>query len=207
MSATGANLVKDLRDKTGAGFMECKKALEESSNDLDKAVEYLRKRGLAAASKKAGRAANDGKVHAYIHSTGKIGVLLEVNCETDFVARTDDFQQFVNDVAMHIAATNPKYLTKECVPPTDIEKEKEIFKAQAAATGKTGPVLEKIAEGKIGKFYEENCLLHQSFVKDPSKSIEALLKETIAKLGENIEIKRYARFQLGDGAKGNSCRV
>ena len=201
MSNVNANTVKELREKTGAGFMECKKALEESQNDMDKAVEYLRKRGLAAAAKKAGRAANEGRIHSYIHGNAKIGVLLEVNCETDFVARTDQFQGFVNDVAMHIAAANPRYLSKDEVSAEDVEKEKVIFRAQAEASGKKGPVIDKIVEGKIGKFYEEACLLHQAFVKDPDKKIEDLVKEMIAKLGENISIRRFVRYQLGEGAK------
>lgn len=198
--AVDANLVKELREKTGAGFMECKRALEASDANLDKAMTYLRERGLAAAAKKAGRSANDGRIHSYIHGTGKIGVLVEVNCETDFVARTDDFVNFVNDVAMHIAAANPRYLDKESVPAADVEKEKDIFRVQAEQSGKKGPVIEKILEGKIGKFYEENCLIHQKFVKDPDKTIESLTKEAIAKLGENIAIKRYARFMLGETA-------
>jgi elongation factor Ts len=180
--------------------MECKKALEESGDDLEKAMEWLRKKGLASAAKKAGRAANDGLVHAYIHSTGKLGVLVEVNCETDFVARTEQFQAFVNDIAMHVAAANPRWLNKEEVPANEVEKEKAIFVAQAQATGKPPQVIEKIAEGKIGKFYEENCLLHQAFVKDPDKKIEDVVKEAIAKLGENIAIKRFVRFQLGETA-------
>ena len=195
-----ANSVKELREKTGAGFMECKKALLESGNDMDKAIDYLRKRGLAAASKKAGRAANEGRIHSYIHSNGKVGVMVEVNCETDFVARTDDFQTFVNDLALHVAAANPRYLNKEAVPTDEIEKEKSIFKAQAQNSGKPPAVLDKIAEGKINKFFEENCLLHQGFVKDPDKKIEDLVKETIAKLGENIQIARFVRYQLGETA-------
>ena len=195
-----ANTVKELREKTGAGFMECKKALLESGNDMDKAIEYLRKRGLAAAAKKAGRVANEGRIHSYIHSTGKLGVMVEVNCETDFVARTDAFQSFVNDVAMHVAAASPKYLTKEEVPAEDMEKEKAIYRAQAEASGKKGPVVDKIAEGKLNKYFEETCLLQQAFVKDPDKTIEALTKEAIAKLGENIAIKRFVRFQLGETA-------
>lgn len=197
---TSANHVKELRERTGAGFMECKRALEESGNDMDKAIEYLRKRGLAAAVKKAGRAANDGRIHSYIHSNNKIGVLVEVNCETDFVARTDDFQRFVNDIAMHVAAANPRWLSKEQVPTSDVEKEKELFKAQAAQSGKPPQVIDKIAEGKLTKFLEENCLLQQAFVKDPDKSIEEIVKAAIAKLGENIMIARFVRFQLGETA-------
>jgi len=192
--------VKELREKTGAGFMECKKALMESGNDMEKAIDYLRKKGLASASKKAGRAANEGRIHSYIHSNGKVGVMVEVNCETDFVARTDDFQTFVNDVALHIAAANPRYLNKEAVPEADTEKEKSIFRAQAEQSGKKGPVVDKIAEGKLGKYFEENCLMQQAFVKDPDMKIEDLVKAAIAKLGENIMIARFARFQLGETA-------
>lgn len=194
-----AVLVKELREKTGAGFMDCKKALLESGNDIEKAMTYLREKGLAAAAKKAGRAAHDGRVMAYIHGEGKIGVLVEVNCETDFVARTDEFQALVRDVAMHIAAAAPKYLNKESVPASDLEKEKAIFKVQAEESGKKGPVVDKIVEGKISKFYEEHCLVHQKFVKDPNLTIEALIKNAIAKLGENMAVRRFARFQLGEG--------
>lgn len=195
---TEASLVKELRDKTGAGFMDCKKALSESGNDLDKAVTYLREKGLAAAAKKAGRAANEGRVVSYIHGDGKIGVLVELNCETDFVARTDEFQELGRNLAMHVAAANPRYLNKEAVPAEDLEKAKSIFRVQAEESGKKGPVVEKIVEGKIGKFYEEVCFLHQKYVKNPDFTIEQLLKESIAKLGENMSIKRYARFQLGE---------
>lgn len=178
--------------------MDCKKALAETGNDLDKAMEFLRLKGIASASKKAGRSANDGRVTSYIHGTGKIGVLLEVNCETDFVAKTDDFGAFVNNVAMHIAAAAPRWLNKEQVTPADLEKEREIFRTQAAESGKPAQVIEKIVEGKIGKFYDENCLLHQKYVKEPEKTIEDLTKEAIAKLGENISIRRFVRFQLGE---------
>jgi elongation factor Ts len=181
--------------------MDCKKALLESGNDIEKAMTYLREKGLAAAAKKAGRAANEGRVQSYIHGDGKIGVLVEVNCETDFVARTDEFQNLVRDIAMHIAAASPRYLDKDGVPAEDLEKEKAIFRVQAEESGKKGPVVEKIVEGKIGKFYEENCLVNQKFVKDPELSIEALLKNAIAKLGENMAIKRFVRFQLGESAK------
>lgn len=195
-----ANLVKELRERTGAGMMDCKKALVETKGDLDKAISFLREKGLASAAKKAGRAANDGRIHSYIHGTGKVGVMVEVNCETDFVARTDDFLAFVNDVAMHIAAANPRYLSKESVPADDVEKEKAILRAQAASSGKPAAVIEKMIEGRLGKFFEEMCLLQQKFVKDPDKTIEDLVKEHVAKLGENISIKRFARFQLGETA-------
>jgi elongation factor Ts len=193
-----ADMVKELRERTGAGFMDCKKALAETSNDLEKAIEFLRQKGLAAASKKAGRAANDGRIAYYVHGNSKIGVLVEVNCETDFVAKTDEFGNFASNIAMHVAAASPRYLNKESVPAADVEKEKEIIRAQAVESGKSGPVLDRIVEGKIGKFYEDNCLLHQKYVKDPDKTVEDLVKETIAKLGENIGIRRFARFQLGE---------
>jgi elongation factor Ts len=192
------NLVKELRERTGAGMMDCKKALVETKGDLDKAITFLREKGLASAAKKAGRAANDGRIHSYIHGNGKVGVLVEVNCETDFVARTDDFLAFVNDVAMHIAAANPRYLTKEVVPAADVEKEKAILRTQAEGSNKPAAVIEKMVEGRLSKFFEEMCLLQQRFVKDPDKTIEALVKEQIAKLGENISIKRFVRFQLGE---------
>jgi len=194
------NLVKELRERTGAGMMDCKKALVETNGDLDKAITFLREKGLASAGKKAGRAANDGRVHSYIHGTGKVGVLVEVNCETDFVARTDDFVSFVNDVAMHVAASNPRYLQKEAVPAEDVEKEKAILRAQAEGSNKPAAVIEKMVEGRLSKFFEEMCLLQQKFVKDPDKTIETLVKEQIVKLGENISIKRFARFQLGETA-------
>lgn len=198
---TEANLVKELREKTGAGFMDCKKALAQSGNDMEKAIVFLREKGLAAAAKKLGRAANEGRVSSYIHGEGKIGVLVEVNCETDFVARTDEFQEFVRNIAMHIAAASPRYLNKESVPAADIESEKAIFIKQAEESGKKGPVLEKIAEGKINKFFEENCLVHQRYVKDPDQTVEELVKAQVAKLGENISIKRYVRFQVGETSK------
>src|SRR4051812_12774039 len=196
-----AGLVKELREKTGAGMMDCKKALAETSGDFEKAVEYLRKKGIASASKKAGRMTKEGAVTSYIHGEGKVGVLLEVNCETDFVARTEQFRAFVKDIAMHIAAAQPQWARPEEVPADLLAKEKEIAVAQMQASGKPAAVLEKIAEGKIKKFYEDNCLIQQTFVKDPNKTIEQLLKETIATLGENITIRRFARFVLGEGVK------
>lgn len=203
-----ATLVKELRERTGAGFMDCKKALVESGNDIEKAMTYLREKGLAAAAKKAGRAAHEGRIQSYIHGEGKIGVLVEVNCETDFVARTDEFQALVKDIAMHIAAASPRYLDKTSVPESDLEKEKAIFRVQAEESGKKGPVVEKIVEGKMGKFYEENCLVHQRFVKNPDLTVEALLKNAIATLGENMTIRRFARFQVGEGASAkNECSV
>jgi elongation factor Ts len=196
-----ASLVKELREKTGAGMMDCKKALSETSGDFEKAIDYLRKKGIASAAKKAGRATKEGSVSAYIHGEGKVGVLLEVNCETDFVARTEQFRQFVKDVSMHIAAANPQWVRSEEVPAEVLAKEKEIAVAQMQASGKPAAVLEKIAEGKVKKFFEDTCLLNQLFVKDPSKKVEDLLKETIATLGENISIRRFTRFALGEGLK------
>ena len=202
-----AGLVKELREKTGAGMMDCKKALMETSGDFEKAVEYLRKKGIASAAKKAGRMTKEGAVTSYIHGEGKVGVLLEVNCETDFVARTEQFRQLVKDLAMHIAAANPQWVRPEEIPSEIIAKEKEIAVAQMQASGKPAAVLEKIAEGKIKKFYEDNCLLHQVFVKDPNKTIEQLLKEAIATLGENISVRRFARFVLGDGLKETAAEA
>ena len=202
-----AGLVKELREKTGAGMMDCKKALMETSGDFEKAVEYLRKKGIASAAKKAGRMTKEGAVTSYIHGEGKVGVLLEVNCETDFVARTEQFRQLVKDLAMHIAAANPQWVRPEEIPAEIIAKEKEIAVAQMQASGKPAAVLEKIAEGKIKKFYEDNCLLHQVFVKDPNKTIEQLLKEAIATLGENISVRRFARFVLGDGLKETAAEA
>jgi elongation factor Ts len=196
-----ASLVKELREKTGAGMMDCKKALAETSGDLEKAAEYLRKKGIASAAKKAGRATKEGAVSSYIHGEGKVGVLLEVNCETDFVARTEQFKQFMKDISMHIAAASPQWVRPEEVPADVIAKEKEIAVAQMAAQNKPAAVLEKIAEGKVKKFYEDTCLLNQNYVKDPDKTIEQLQKEIIAALGENISIRRFARFVLGDGLK------
>ena len=191
--------VKELREKTGAGMMDCKKALSETTGNFEKAIEYLRKKGIASAAKKSGRMAKEGTITSYIHGEGKVGILVEVNCETDFVARTYQFRQFVKDLAMHVAAANPQWVRSEEVPSEILAKEKEIALAQMQASGKPAAVLEKIAEGKVKKFYEENCLLHQPFVKDSSKTIEQLLKETIATLGENIVIRRFARYVLGEG--------
>jgi len=196
-----ASLVKELREKTGAGMMDCKRALTETSGDFEKAIEYLRKKGIASAAKKAGRLTKEGAVTSYIHGEGKVGVLLEVNCETDFVARTEQFRQLVKDVAMHIAAANPQWVRPEEIPGDVLAKEKEIAVAQMQASGKPAAVLEKIAEGKIKKFYEDHCLLHQVFVKDSNKTVEQLLKETIATLGENISVRRFSRYVLGEGLK------
>jgi elongation factor Ts len=192
-----ANLVKDLRAKTGAGMMDCKAALQEAAGNFEKAVELLRIKGMASAAKKSSREAKEGTVTSYIHNEGRLGVLLEINCETDFVARTDKFKGFVKDVAMHIAAAGPRWLRSEEVPLDLIEAEKKIAFEQHQS--KPAQALEKIVQGKVNKFFEDNCLLHQTFVKDSSKTIEQFLQETIATVGENITIRRFVRFVLGEG--------
>jgi elongation factor Ts len=197
--AISAQQVKELREKTGAGMMDCKKALTEANGDMEKAVEILRERGLAAAAKKSGRIAAEGIVESYIHMGGKIGVLVEVNCETDFVAKTDEFRSFVKDVAMHIAASRPQYIRREEVPAEVVEKEKEILRAQTLNEGKPANIVDKIVEGRIDKFFKEVCLLEQPFVKNPDITIDELVKEKIAKIGENINIRRFARFEMGEG--------
>jgi len=194
-----ANMVKELREKTGAGMMDCKKALAETGGDFQKALDYLRQKGLATAAKRAGRVASEGRVGSYIHAGGKIGVMVEVNCETDFVAKTDDFQAFAKDVAMHIAASNPSYIRREEVTADVLDREKEIYRAQARDAKKPEKVTEKIVEGKLEKFYSEVCLLEQAFVKDPDITIQDLLNGLIGKLGEKIEIRRFTRYQVGEG--------
>ena len=200
MSAISASSVQDLRNKTGAGMMDCKKALSETNGDVEKAVEYLRKKGVSAAEKKAGRETKQGSIISYIHGGGRIGVLVEINCETDFVARNENFQNFSRDIGMHVAATNPRFLNREAVPTDILEKEKEIHRAQLRDQKKPEAMMEKIIEGKLNRFYEENCLLEQAFVKNPDVTIGDYLKETIAKIGENIVITRYVRFELGQSA-------
>ena len=190
--------VKALRDRTGAGMMDCKNALSEVEGDVEKAIELLRKKGLATARKRAGRALSEGMIQSYIHMTGKLGVLVEVNCETDFVAKNDDFQEFTKNIAMHIAATNPLGITPEDISQEIIEKEKEIYRAQALDMGKPENVIDKIVEGKLNKFYEESCLLNQPYVRDTDISITDLLNQMIAKIGENISIKRFVRYQIGE---------
>ena len=197
--AVNASAVKELREKTGAGMLDCKKALEEANGDITKAAEILREKGLSAAANKAGRAATEGTVESYIHAGGRIGVLVEVNCETDFVGKTDQFKDFVKDIAMQIAAANPKFVTREEVPADELEKEKEILKAQALNEGKPEKIIEKMVEGRIGKYYEEYCLMEQTFVKDPDKTISQLLNEKISQIGENISIRRFVRYELGEG--------
>ncbi|KAF5081166.1 MULTISPECIES: translation elongation factor Ts [Acetobacterium] len=194
-----AKLVKELRAKSGAGMMDCKKALVETDGNIEDAMVYLREKGLAATNKKAGRVAAEGIVEAYIHMGGKIGVLVEINCETDFVAKNEGFKNFVKDVAMHIAAANPLYVTKEEVPMEEIEKEKEILRAQALNEGKPEKIVDKMVEGRVSKYYKEICLLEQPFVKNPDLTIEDLVKEQIMTIGENVKIRRFARFQMGEG--------
>jgi elongation factor Ts len=192
-----AKMVKDLREKTGLGMMDCKKALVESEGDLDKAVEYLRKKGALKAATREGRATSEGRIGSYIHMNGKIGVLVELNCESDFVAKTDQFAELVKDLCMHVAASSPSWISPDDIPEEVVAKEKEIYMSQAKQAGKPDKMLEKIADGKLKKFYSEVCLLEQSFVKDTDKSIAELIKEKIAQLGENITIGRFCRFQLG----------
>jgi elongation factor Ts len=199
--AVPAELVRKLREMTGAPMMECKKALEESNADMDQAVTILRKRGQASAAKKAGRVAAEGLVGSYIHPGSKIGVIVEVNCETDFVARTEEFQELAHDLAMQICATNPQFISKEDVTPDVLEREKEILREQAAVSGKPAAVLDRIVEGRLAKFFEENCLYEQHFIKDPTgaQTIRELIASKIAKFGENITVRRYARFKVGEG--------
>ena len=192
-------LIKELREKTGAGMLNCKKALEETNGDIEKAIELLREKGLSAAAKKSDRIAAEGIVDSYIHLGGRIGVLVEVNCETDFVGKNEDFKSFVRDIAMHIAAANPLYISKEEVPEKVIEKEKSILKAQALNEGKPENIVEKMVEGRIKKYYQEICLLEQPFIKDPDKTVEEIVKEQISRIGENIRIRRFVRYEMGEG--------
>lgn len=194
-----ASMVKDLRERTGAGMMDCKKALIETNGDMEKAIEYLREKGIAKAAKKAGRLASEGIVDAYIHGGGRIGVLVEVNIETDFAAKNEEFRAFVKDVAMQIAAMSPQYVKREDVPADVIEKEKEILKAQAINEGKPAHIAEKMVAGRIEKFFNEVCLLEQPFIKDNDKTVEQVLKEKIAVIGENITIRRFVRYEMGEG--------
>ncbi len=197
--AISAAEVKELREKTGAGIMDCKTALAENDGNVDAAIEYLREKGLAAAKKKAGRIAAEGTVCSYIHAGGQVGVLVELNCETDFVAKTDDFQKLARDVAMHVAALSPEYLNRDEVSKETIESERKIFRAEAVESGKPEKVLDRIVDGKIEKFYKESCLLEQPYVKDPDTTLEKLVTEAIATLGENITIRRFSRFKVGEG--------
>ena len=204
MADVSASMVKELREKTGAGMMDCKKALAESGGDFAKAEEFLRKKGLASAAKKAGRLASEGAVGSYVHMGGKIGVLVEVNCETDFAARNEAFQALVKDVAMHVAAAAPLYVRREEVPAEVVAKELEIAKAQMREQKKPEAIIEKIAQGKVDKFYKEVCLLEQPFVKDDKKSVQEMITEQVSKIGENIQVRRFARFVLGEGLEKKS---
>jgi elongation factor Ts len=198
MTTISATMVKQLREKTGVGIMDCKEALSQSNGDIDNAVDFLRKKGLATAQKRAGRSMSEGLIRPYIHMGGKLGVLVEINCETDFVAKNDDFKEFAKNIAMHIAATNPVGIASDDVPEEVINKEKEIYRAQAIELGKPENVIDKIVEGKLNKFYKDNCLLNQAYVRNPDVNISDLLNDLIAKMGENITIKRFVRFQIGD---------
>lgn len=198
MTEITAAMVKQLRDKTGSGMMDCKEALKECSGDVEKALDFLRKKGLATAAKRAGRSLSEGQIGAYIHTGGKIGVLVEVNCETDFVAKNEDFQEFVKNISMHIAATNPVGVAPEDVPADVVNREREIYKAQALEMGKPEQMVDKIVDGKMNKFYKDNCLLNQLYVRDPNVTIQDLLNELIAKIGENISIRRFTRYQIGE---------
>nr|WP_046497435.1 translation elongation factor Ts [Syntrophomonas zehnderi] len=194
-----AGMVKELRERTGAGMMDCKKALVATEGDIEKAIDELRTKGLAKAAKKAGRTASEGVVISYIHGGGRIGVLVEVNCETDFVAKTDDFKQLAYDIAMQVAASNPDYVSRQQVPAEILEREREVLKAQALEEGKPEKVIEKMVEGRIDKYFKEHCLLEQPYIKDPDKSVETMIHETVARIGENISVRRFARFEVGEG--------
>ncbi len=199
MPAVTASMVKELREKTGAGMLDCKKALEKSEGNMEKAIEILREQGLSSAAKKAGRIAAEGVVESYIHAGGRIGVLVEVNCETDFVAKTDEFRLFVRDIAMHIAATRPEYLKREDIPQDVVEHETEIFRQQTLNEGKPEHIVDKIVAGKVDKYLRELCLIDQAFVKDPSVTIGELVNQMIAKIGENISVRRFVRYEMGEG--------
>jgi elongation factor Ts len=195
-----ASLVKELREKTGAGMMDCKKALAETSGDMQKAIDYLRQKGLAAAAKKADRAATDGAVGAYIHAGGKIGALVEINCETDFVARTTEFQTLLKDLAMQVAAASPRFVRREEIPVGELDREREIYRQQALDSGKPEKIVDKIVEGKLERFYSEVCLVEQAFIKDPDKKVSDVVNDAVARLGENIQVRRFTRYHLGEGA-------
>lgn len=197
--AISAKDVKDLREKTGAGMMDCKKALTESDGNFEAAVTWLREKGIASAAKRSGKTASEGSIFSYIHMGGRVGVLVEINCETDFVARGDGFQQFGKDICLQICSVSPRWVKREDVPEDVVDGEKEIYKTQARESGKPEKILEKIAEGKLRKFYEENCLMEQKFVKDSDVSIEAMAKELSGTIGEKIDVRRFSRFQLGEG--------
>lgn len=196
--AGSSQLVKELREKTGAGILDCQKALIENGNDIEKSIDYLRQKGLAAAAKKSGRETNQGLVHSYIHMGGKIGVLIEINCETDFVARNDEFKAFVNDLALQVAAAKPLYVKRDDIPKDLIDKERTIYEGQAKEMGKPPAAWPKIVDGKLEKFFQESCLMEQSFIKDPTVTIKDLLAQKIAKIGENMNVRRFTRYQLGE---------
>jgi elongation factor Ts len=204
MSITAQDIAK-LRAQTGAGMMDCKKALDEAQGNMDKAIEELRKKGIAKAAKRAGKIAAEGLVASYIHGAGKIGVLVEVNCETDFVAKTDKFKDLLNDIGMHIAASSPKYLSREEVDSEELEKEKEVYRGQMQNEGKPAEIIEKIIEGKMSKFYSEICLLEQSFIKDEDMTIEQMLTQASGEIGEKLTIRRFARYELGEGIEKKAC--
>jgi len=198
MSTISATMVKELREKTGAGIMDCKGALAECDGDMSQAIDFLRKKGLATAAKRAGRAMTEGIIESYIHMDNKLGVLVEVNCETDFVAKNDDFKEFAKNIAMHIAATNPVGIRPEDIPEETLNREKEIYRGQVLEMGKPEKIADKIVEGKMQKYFKESCLMNQAYVRDPDMTVEDLLNEMIAKIGENISIKRFARFRIGE---------
>lgn len=198
MAEITASMVKELRDQTGSGMMDCKKALAENDGDLEKALDYLRKKGLAKAQKRAGRATSEGIIYSYIHAGSKLGVMVEVNCESDFVAKTDDFAEFAKNIAMHIAAANPAGLNPEDIPQQVVDREREIYRSQALEQGKPENIVDKIVDGQVQKFYKDSCLLSQMYIKDPKKSISEIVTEAIGKIGENIQIKRFVRFQVGE---------
>ena len=197
-------MVKELRERTGAGIVNCKQALAEHGGDVEKAIDFLREKGLAAAAKKAGRAAQQGVVGSYIHGGGKIGVLVEVNCETDFVARTEEFQRLVKDVAMQVAAANPRCVRREEISDAELERERTVYRVQAEESGKPAKVIEKIVAGKVEKFYGENCLLEQAFIRDPGKTVQDVVNEAVSRTGENIVVHRFSRFQIGEAADGST---
>jgi len=203
MSVT-PQMVKELRERTGAGMMDCKNALLETKGDMEQAIDYLRKKGLASAAKKAGRVTAEGMVGSYIHMGGKIGVLVEINCETDFVARTDDFQELVKDIAMHIAAADPRFVRREEVTQDVLDRERAIYRERTLAEGKPEKIVDKIVDGRMEKFYGESVLLEQPFIKDPDKTVQQLVNEKIAKIGENIQVRRFSRFKLGEGIEKRS---
>lgn len=200
MTDVSTALVKELRERTGAGIVNCKKALAEHGGDIEKAIDFLREKGLAVAAKKAGRAAQQGVVGSYIHGGGKIGVLVEVNCETDFVARTEEFQRLVKDVAMQVAAANPRCVRREEISDAELERERTVYRVQAEESGKPAKVIEKIVAGKVEKFYGENCLLEQAFIRDPGRTIQDVVNEAVGRTGENIVVNRFSRFQIGEAA-------